>query len=160
MYKITETFKDYMGVERSEDFYFNLDEVELYKLQLEEIGGFREMLEVIVQKKDIPSMIKVFEKIIDSAYGVRSPDGRNFYKGYLKPEILVDFKSTKAYSQIYTRFATNSEFAAEFIRNIIPEELATKVEEMQAKGELPTEKDIVDGKITSISDITQKPAGK
>lgn len=159
MYKITETFKDYMGIERSEDFYFNLDEVELYKLQLEEVGGFREMLQIIVQKKDIPQMIKVFEKIIDSAYGVRSADGRNFYKGYLKPEILVDFKSTKAYSQIFTRFATNAEFAAEFIRNVIPEDLAAKVEEMQAKGELPTEKDIVDGKITNIQDLN-KPVDK
>lgn len=159
MYKITETFKDYMGIERTEDLYFNLDEVELYKLQLEEVGGFKEMLETIVQKKDIPKMIKVFEKIIDSAYGVRSPDGRNFYKGYLKPDILVDFKSTKAYSQIFTRFATNAEFASEFIRNVIPEDLVSRMEEMQAKGELPTEKDIIDGKITNIQDIN-KPADK
>lgn len=137
MYKITETYKDYMGVERKEDFYFNLDEDELYKLQLEEVGGFREMLNTIVQKKDIPKMIKVFEKIIDSSYGVRSGDGRNFYKADMKPEILVDFKSTKAYSQIYTRFCTNAEFASEFIRNIIPEDLAKKVEDMQASGELP-----------------------
>lgn len=150
MYKVSEKFKDYMGIERTEDFYFNLDEDELYRLQLEEVGGFREMLEVIIQKKDIPQMVKVFEKIIDAAYGVRSADGRNFYKGYLKPEILVDFKSTRAYSQIFTRFATNAEFAAEFVRNIIPEELANKVEEMQANGDIQTTAGIV-----QISDVTK-----
>lgn len=148
MYKVTEKFKDYMGIEREEEFYFNLDEAELYKLQLEEVGGFREMLEAIVKKKDIPQMIKVFDKIIDSSYGVRSADGRNFYKGYLKPEVLVDFKSTKAYSQIYTRFATDAEFAAEFIRNVIPEDLAKKVEEMQENGEVPNKN--VDPKIALI----------
>ena len=137
MYKITETYKDYMGVERTEDFYFNLDEVELFKLQLEEVGGFREMLELIIQKKDIPKMIKAFEKIIDASYGVRSGDGRNFYKADIKPEILVDFKSTKAYSQIFTRFATDAEFASEFVRNVIPEDISQRVEEMKANGELP-----------------------
>ena len=155
MYKITEKFKDYMGIEREEDFYFNLDEDELYKLQLEEIGGFREMLEVIIQKKDIPQMIKVFEKIIDSAYGVRSPDGRNFYKASLKPDVLVDFKSTKAYSQIYTRFATDAEFAAEFIRNIIPEDLAKKVEDMQANGTVQVEEK-ADPKLKFVEDKSTK----
>lgn len=136
MYKVTETYKDYNDVERTEDFYFNLNEDELTKLQLSEYGGLSEMLQTIIQKKDITKMIGIFETIIDKSYGVRSGDGRNFYKADMKPDILIDFKSTRAYSQIFTRFSTDAKFASEFIKGIIPEDLAKRVEEMQDSGEL------------------------
>ena len=143
MYKITETFKDYNGVSRTEDFYFNLNTDELAKLQLSEYGGLDEMLKVIIQKKDVPKMIKIFELIIDKSYGVRSADGRNFYKEEQKPGILADFKSTIAYSQIFTRFATNSEFTSEFIKGIIPEDASELLSEKETKDKIVDIKPVV-----------------
>lgn len=132
MYKVTETYEDFNGVSRTEDFFFNLTTAELTKMELDENGGLAGMLQIIVNKKDIPRLIKIFETIVDSSYGVKSPDGRKFMKS---PDILEDFKSTNAYSQIFTRFATDEKFTSEFINNVIPRDLAKQVDEMQKKGE-------------------------
>jgi hypothetical protein len=132
MYKVTETYEDFNGVSRTEDFFFNLTTAELTKMELDENGGLAGMLQIIVNKKDIPRLIKIFETIVDSSYGVKSPDGRKFMKS---PDILEDFKSTNAYSQIFTRFATDEVFTSEFINNVIPKDLAKQVDEMQKKGE-------------------------
>lgn len=40
MYKKTITYTDYNGVERKEDFYFNLNRAELTKLELSKDGGY------------------------------------------------------------------------------------------------------------------------
>lgn len=142
MYTIKEKFKDFNGVEREEEFLFNLTEAELTKMELTEYGGLTNMLQLMIAKKDIKMMIEVFELIIDKSYGVKSPDGRNFYKAEQKPEILVDFKSTEAYSQIFTRFATDDEFAVKFIRGVIPADLAEKVAEMEKKNATEALKEI------------------
>lgn len=126
MYVISEKFEDFNGTERTEDFYFNLTTAELTKLQLSEEGGLMEMLKTLISKKDISKMIKIFETIIDASYGEKSPDGRKFIKN---EEILNDFKATNAYSQIFIRFATDEAFTAEFINNVVPKDLASKLEE-------------------------------
>lgn len=127
MYKITETYKDYNDVERTEDFYFNLSKAELTKLELRQDGGLVNMLQTLVKKKDIKDMINVFEMILDTSYGRKSDDGRKFVKN---AEILDDFKSTEAYSQIFTRFATDEKFAAELVNGIIPKDLQEEVSKM------------------------------
>ena len=151
MYIIKEKFKDFNNVEREEEFYFNLTEAELTKMELSEYGGLTNMLQLMIEKKDVKKMIEVFELIIDKSYGVKSPDGRNFYKADMKPEILDDFKSTQAYSQIFTRFATDDKFASEFVKNVIPQDLAIKVEEAEKKGSVE-----VNGKVVEIPKVEDK----
>lgn len=136
MYIIKEKFKDWNDVEREEEFYFNLTTAELTKMELSEYGGLTNMLQLMIEKKDIKKMIEVFELIIDKSYGVKSPDGRFFYKEDTKPGILAEFKSTQAYSQIFTRFATDDKFASEFVKNVIPQDLSKKVGEMEKSGDL------------------------
>ena len=65
--------------------------------------------------------------LIDKSYGVRSADGRKFIKN---DEVLNNFKQTEAYSNIYMRFATDSKFAADFMNNIIPKEMAEEIAKM------------------------------
>jgi len=141
MYIVKEKFKDFNGQEREEEFLFNLTTTEVAKLELTKYGGLSSMLQTIVAKKDIATMIEIFELIVDSSYGVKSPDGRNFIKN---EQVLNDFKSTNAYSQIFMRFATDQEFTAEFIKNVIPSDLEDQVNEMLKKGEnvvaMPTNK--------------------
>ena len=88
------------------------------------------------------------ELIIDKSYGVKSPDGRFFYKEETKPGILAEFKATQAYSQIFTRFATDDKFASEFVKNVIPQDLSAKVNEMEKNGEL--DKIVKTGKVVDI----------
>ena len=127
MFKVTETFKDFLGSDRTEDFYFNLTKAEIIKMEWSYEGGFIRMLKTLIDKQNIPEMIKVFDLIIDSSYGVRTPDGRGFKKS---KDILDDFKTTEAYSNIFMRFATDATFASDFLNGIIPQEIADEVSKM------------------------------
>ena len=117
MYKITESYVDYDGNERKEDFYFNFTEAELAKMELSVTGGLTTIIQRAIDAKDVPSLIKIFEDLILKSYGQISLDGRRFVKS---PEILEEFKQTEAYSQIYMRMATDEKAAAEFVNNVMP----------------------------------------
>ena len=80
MLKKTITYNDYNGVERTEDFYFNLSKAELLEMEMGVSGGLAEMINRIVAAQDAPAIIDIFKKLILKAYGVKSPDGRRFLK--------------------------------------------------------------------------------
>lgn len=117
MYKITESYVDYDGNERKEDFYFNFTEAELAKMELSVTGGLTAIIQKAIDARDVPSLINIFEDLISKSYGQKSLDGRRFVKS---PEILEEFKQTAAYSQIYMRLATDEKAAAEFVNNVMP----------------------------------------
>ena len=116
MLKKSITYKDYNGVERTEDFYFNFTEAECMELEMGTTGGLTEMIEKIVNAKDSPAIIKVFKDIILKAYGEKSADGRQFIKS---EEISKAFSQTEAYSILFMELATNTEAASEFINGIV-----------------------------------------
>ena len=118
MLKKTITYTDYNGVERTEDFLFNLTQAEITEMELGTTGGFGEMLQRIIAAKDMPTIIKVFKDLILKAYGEKSADGRRFVKS---EEISEQFAQTEAYSILFMSCATDSDFAAEFIKGIMPE---------------------------------------
>lgn len=117
MLKKTLTYNDYNGVERTEDFYFNLSKAELLEMEMGVSGGLAEMIKRITAAQDAPALIKLFKEIILKAYGEKSPDGRRFVKS---EEISTEFAQTEAYSQLYMELATDAEAASNFINGIIP----------------------------------------
>lgn len=130
MYKITESYTDYDGNERKEDFYFNFTEAELAKMELSVTGGLTTIIQRAIDAKDVPSLIKIFEDLISKSYGQKSLDGRRFIKS---PEILEEFKQTEAYSQIYMRMATDEKAAAEFVNNVMPKKTLKAATQETAK---------------------------
>ena len=80
MLKKTVTYVDYNGVERTEDFYFNLSKAEITEMELSVEGGLSKMLEDVVNSKDNKQILAVFKEIILKAYGEKSADGRRFMK--------------------------------------------------------------------------------
>ena len=60
MHKRLISYKDFNGVERKENFYFNLTETELMEMQLSVTGGMQELLKTIVEKQDIPKLMAAF----------------------------------------------------------------------------------------------------
>ena len=54
MLKKTITYTDYNGVERTEDFYFNLSKAEIAEMELEIPGGMTTLIERITKTKDTP----------------------------------------------------------------------------------------------------------
>lgn len=134
MHKITETYTDFDGNTRTEDFYFNFTEAEITKMQFGTEGGLSAMINRIVAAQDTPRLIEIFEDLIKKAYGVKSPDGRRFIKN---DEITKEFTETNAYSQIYMRLATDADAATKFVNDVVPkkkEEATDKVIPADFKG--------------------------
>jgi hypothetical protein len=117
MLKKTIKYVDYNGIERTEDFYFNLSKSEIAEMELSIPGGFSEMIKKIVAAQDAPSIMKIFKDLILKAYGEKSQDGKRFIKS---DELSKEFSQTEAYSELFIELASNSDFASEFINGIVP----------------------------------------
>ena len=130
MLKKTITYKDYNGVERTEDFYFNLSKAEAMEMELSITGGLTEMIRKIVAAQDTPTIIATFKQIILKAYGEKSPDGRRFIKS---EELSKAFSETEAYSDLYMELATDANAAAEFVNGIVLKDPDAPVAQQPAK---------------------------
>lgn len=128
MFKKTIAYTDFDGVERKEDFYFNLTKAELLEMQMSIDGGLKGYLERIVKTQSQPELVKMFKEIIMKAYGEKSPDGKRFMKS---DEIRQNFECTEAYSELFMELATNSDAAAEFINALLPADFKASEAEQQ-----------------------------
>lgn len=120
MLKKTVTYVDYNGMERTEDFYFNLSKAEVAEMELSVEGGFSKMLEEIVASNDNARIVNIFKQMVLKAYGEKSADGRRFIKS---EEISKAFSETEAYSEIFMELALNTDAAAAFVNGIMPANL-------------------------------------
>lgn len=130
MLKKTITYTDYNGVERTEDFYFNLTTAEVMEMEMSASGGYGEMLKKIVAAQDAPTIIKVFKELVLKAYGEKSDDGKRFIKN---DEIREAFSQTEAYSILFMELATDADAAAKFVNGIMPANLNTEKTALAAK---------------------------
>ena len=130
MKTMTIKYTDFNGVEREEALRFNLTEAELMDLNLSKKGGLEETLKQIINTQDVPALADLFKSIINKAYGIKSPDGRNFIKS---DKILADFTSTQAYSNLYMMLITDTDKATEFINGIVPQSVAEKAKSIELK---------------------------
>lgn len=120
MLKKTITYTDYNGVDRTEDFYFNLSKAELAEMEMSTAGGYAEMLQKIIAAQDAPTLIQIFKEMVLKAYGEKSADGKYFRKS---EEIRTAFSQTEAYSNLFMELATNAQAASEFVNGIMPVDL-------------------------------------
>lgn len=118
------TFSDLDGNPITETFYFNLSKSELAELELSETGGLAKLLSDVIKSGDTADIVQRFKWILAKAYGVRSEDNRRFIK---TPEAWEEFSQTGAYDELFMEILTNATSAAEFITNIIPQDLADKM---------------------------------
>ena len=117
MLKKTITYTDYNGVERTEDFFFNLTKAEIMEMEMGTEGGMADMISRIVSAQDTPSI----KDILLKAYGEKSPDGKRFIKS---KELSDGFSQTEAYSILFMELATDAEAASKFVNGIIPADVA------------------------------------
>ena len=120
MHKETITYVDFNGTERTEDHYFNLGKTEITELEVSMPGGLAEYLMGIVNAKNVPEIMASFKKIILSAYGIKSADGRRLEKG---EEISKAFTESPAYDVLFQRLFLSGDVnaASDFINAIIPQ---------------------------------------
>ena len=127
MLKKTIKYEDYNGIEREEDFYFNLTKAELMEMEMSTTGGLAEMIQNIVKAQDAPAIIKVFKDLVLKAYGEKSADGKRFMKvNEAGVPLSIAFSQTEAYSQLFMELATDAEAAANFVNGIVPKDIEQK----------------------------------
>lgn len=122
------TYTDYNGVNREEDFYFNLTKAEIMEMEMSTSGGLTELINRVVETQDAPSIIKIFKEIIMKAYGEKSPDGKRFVKS---AELADAFSQTPAYSELFMELASDADAASAFVNGIIPADMAQAVAKQQ-----------------------------
>jgi len=145
MLKKTITYTDYDGVQRTENFYFNLNKAELMDMELTTPdGGLRNKLRAIMDKRDIPGIIKTIKEFIMAGFGEKSPDGRKFVKSKALSEA---FMQTEAYAELYMELISDANATAAFINGMIPEELRANLEN--------TEKETQPDNVSLLSDAVQ-----
>lgn len=121
MIKKTIKFVDFDGNNREEEHYFNLTKAEVMDMEIGVTGGMSGMLKRMIAAQDMPSLYKVVNNIIKTAYGIKSPDGRKFMKSQ---EIWDDFYQTEAYSELMMELVSDDKKAADFINALMPKDLA------------------------------------
>ena len=117
------TYTDYNGIERTENFYFNLSKSELIELQASVDGGLDGYLTKIASRLDAPKIMKFFRDLILRSYGEKSDDGRRFIKS---KELSAAFSQTEAYDKLFVSLVTDADAGVEFINGIMPKDLSDK----------------------------------
>jgi hypothetical protein len=108
--KKTITYNDLDGNPVTEDFWFHLSKAELAEMEMSTGNGMTEKL----------------KEIITSSYGRRSEDGRSFIK---KSEWTAHFIGTEAFSELFVELMTDGVANVEFIKGIVPPDLATNIKD-------------------------------
>lgn len=128
MLKKTIEFENYNGEKVTKDFYFHLNKAEIIKWSMTD-GNYNlvDKLERLFKAGNAKELMNTFDELIRTSYGVPSIDGIRFEKS---EEILNSFVQTEAYSILFTELVTNAKTAADFIKAIIPKDIAAEVDKI------------------------------
>lgn len=128
MYKKTITYTDYNGVERTEEFLFNLSKAELAEMELSKVGGYKAYIEQIIKSDDREEILDTFKTLILNSYGEKDESGKRFIKS---DELSTAFSQTEAYSNLFMELITDADAAAAFVNGIVPPEIRQESEKAQ-----------------------------
>ena len=122
MYTMTRTYTDWNGVERTEEFRFNLTKAALMEMQYEQEGGMKEYLQRIIDSKNQKELMKIFKDLLLRAYGEKSDDGKYFIQN---DETKARFVASPVYSELFVELSTDADKASEFVNGIMPVDLSS-----------------------------------
>lgn len=119
----TETYTDYDGNQRTEDFRFHFNQAELMEMEMTTEGGFSARVQRIINANSQTELFQVMKTFILDAYGVKSEDGRRFKKN---ADLRQEFLESPVYSKIFMRLTTGknaAEEASKFINGVTPDDM-------------------------------------
>lgn len=129
MIKQTITYEDYNGNTRTEEAYFNINDVELAQLEASYPGGFQAALDRVVKTNSYAESFNLFEALVRKAYGIKTEDGRSIRKS---EAMTNDFLQSEAYSELFCSVIESDETAEAFFKGIIGAKHAKKLSEANA----------------------------
>lgn len=120
-------YTDFNGVEREEEFYFNMSKADVIKWMTTN-GNYTldAVLMKLVRTENVRDLIGEIDYLITESYGEKSLDGKRFMK---TPEIKASFVESNAYSELFMEIASDAKKAAEFFNGILPDDLANSIQE-------------------------------
>lgn len=133
MLKLTRTYTDFDGKQRTEDLYFNFTKAELVEMRFSVNGGMEKQLQQMLNNQDGNEIVQTIKRFILDSYGEKSLDGKLFVK---TPEIRSAFEQTQVFSDLFVELLTDSNKAANFINGLIPDDLKTAYAEEISKKNL------------------------
>ena len=141
MFVKTITYQDFLGNERTEDFYFNLTEAEIIEwLSTNAEYTLDKVIENMTKKMNVKGILEATKSLIYKAYGEVSLDGRRFIKS---EEVKNSFMETNAYSVLFMELATDAKKAAAFFNSIIPKDLAETVNKLYEENPNATPEELI-----------------
>ncbi len=136
MLKKTIKYVDFDGVQREEEFRFNLTKAELAEMNFSASGGLEKMMNRIINERDTTALIKIFKDLLLRSYGKVSDDGRRFIK---TDELRQEFEQTQAYSDLYMEFLEDPDKLIAFVEGVVPADIAQEYRKNVAETKvLPT----------------------
>lgn len=128
MLKYDLKYVDYNNEKVQKNFYFNINKLELMKLQVSVDGGLDTKLTKIVEANDYAEILKFFTEIVKLAYGEKSDDGQTFIKS---EKLSNAFVQSAAFEQMCNDFffsneETGAKKVVDFINGIIPQDMRKK----------------------------------
>ena len=111
MFKHNVTYTDFNGTERNEDLYFHLSLPEVTRLEAEIGKPVEEHVKDLQVDQNMKKLLDFLEKILLSAYGKKTSDGRSFYKS---KDLRDEFEYSQAYAEVFEQLFTTPELARKF----------------------------------------------
>lgn len=130
MIKKTISYVDFNGTQRNDDYYFHLSVPEATRFAAR-FGeqGWEAGIKSIVDGGDLRDVLDLFEDVILTSYGQKSPDGRTFVKN---KEMRESFSNSEAYAQLFEELIMSPDAMTQFAKGIgmsTAQQLASKATE-------------------------------
>lgn len=125
-------YHDYEGNEREDDFYFNLTQIELNKINSDPSlpGGIEECVNRAVKTNDAGEVLRILDLLISRSYGVKLPDGSFVKRNASGLPLYEAFVNTEAYDNLLTDLISGGENAVgEFLMGCLPVNAQARVRE-------------------------------
>lgn len=123
MIKKTITFTNFDGEKVTEVHYFNLNKVEVAKMEAGSVGGYSGFLQRIVEAKDSLAMLNVITDLVEKSYGIKEADGKTFRKSR---ELTEAFVNSLAFEALFMELVAKKDSTSamiEFVRGILPSDM-------------------------------------
>lgn len=116
MIKKSIKYVDFNGVEQEEDFYFHLSVPEVTRLQaVVAPESLEQHVQRIAKEGKVEEILSMIEKILLTAYGKKTPDGKSFIK---TDELTKSFEYSQAYAELFEELLTNPDSLQTFAEGI------------------------------------------
>ena len=116
MIKKTIDYVDFNDADQTEEAYFNLTEAEITRIEVQFDGGMAAFIETFDAEERPEDILRLFEIIIQGAYGKKSKDGQRFVKTDESTKAFID---SAAYSALFVHLIRNGDEAEAFFNGVL-----------------------------------------